>query len=213
MPRLDLKALFRKPRSNKSLGLAAAILAIGGLLGVLYVILSGPVHALDNVPEALATLKPLQSPRPVPAVAIADAAGTRHMLGKGTHGYVLVNLWASWCRPCVRELPALAKLKAAMPPGRLTVLAVNVGRSNAAQTAAFLKKQGAAGLGVWLDTNVALMRAFNAYGLPTSVLIDPKGEVVARAVGAADWDAPSALSYFKALPLPKKTKLVAKPAS
>lgn len=210
MPRLDLKALSKSP-----LTLAAAGLALAGLLGVLYVILSGPVHALDDVPAALATLKPLETPKPAPAVAISDGAGKRHMLVEGAHGYVLVNLWASWCGPCVRELPALAKLKAAMPPSRLTVLAVNVGRSNAAQTAAFLRKQGASGLGVWRDTNVALMRAFGAYGLPTSVLIDPKGQIVARAVGAAKWDAPSALAYFRALPLPKPPapKPAAKPAS
>jgi hypothetical protein len=68
---------------------------------------------------------------------------------------------------------------------------------------------------VWRDINVALMRAFKAYGLPTSVLIDPQGREVARAVGAADWAAPAASAYFKALPMPKPAAKTSKskPAS
>jgi thiol-disulfide isomerase/thioredoxin len=210
MSSFDSKAPSRKP-----LVLLGTILALGALAG-LYVIFLRPVHALNNVPDTLAKLKVLQRPKPAPAIAITDGAGMRHMLVSGRHGYVLVNLWASWCGPCVRELPALAKLKSAIPPARLKVLAVNVGRSNAAETAAFLRQHNASGLGVWLDSDVALMRAFDAYGLPTSVLIDPKGRVVARAVGAAKWDAPSARAYFRALPLPKPKKPAAakaRPAS
>jgi thiol-disulfide isomerase/thioredoxin len=201
-----------KASSRKFLVLLGAILALGAVAG-LYVIFLRPVHALNNVPDTLAKLKVLHRPETAPAIAITDGAGNRHMLVSSRHGYVLVNLWASWCGPCVRELPALAKLKAAIAPARLTVLAVNVGRSNAAETAAFLKKHGASGLGVWLDSDVALMRAFDAYGLPTSVLIDPQGKVVARAVGAAKWDAPSALAYFRALPRPKPQPKPKKPAA
>lgn len=197
MPRLSLDRL---PKT--SLAIVAGTVALGAMLGVLYVILAGPVHALDRVPDALARLKPENAPVAAPAVAFTDGAGKRHMLGEFKGRYVLVNLWATWCLPCVKELPALAGLKARIAPGRLTVLAINVGRSNAEETAAFLEAHHAANLGVWRDTNVALMRSFKAYGLPTSVLIDPEGREVARAVGAADWDAPQALSYFKALPMP-----------
>jgi thiol-disulfide isomerase/thioredoxin len=195
----------------KLLAIVAAVLTFGAALGVLYVILSAPVHAVDNVPAALVTLKPLETPVPAPAVAISDAAGNRHMLGDFRGRYVLVNLWASWCQPCVRELPALAQLQAAVPAKQLTILAVNVGRSDVKQTAAFLVAHKAGGLGVWLDPQVALMRAFRAYGLPTSVLIDPQGRVIARAVGPAEWGAPSAIAYFKALPLAPKPG-AAKPA-
>lgn len=199
MPRFNLPA-----RTLKILAAVAGVMALGGVLGVLYVILSGPVHAVDRVPEALAKLTPEKAPKAVPAVAFSDGAGKRHLLAEFKGRYVLLNLWATWCNPCVRELPALARLQAAMPPGRLKIVAVNVGRSNAAETAAFLRAHHAAGLGVYLDTNVAMMRAFRAYGLPLSVLIDPDGREVARAFGASEWDAPSAIAYFNTLPLPAR---------
>jgi thiol-disulfide isomerase/thioredoxin len=58
------------------------------------------------------------------------AMAARHTLSAFKGRYVLLNLWATWCAPCVRELPALAKLQSAMPPGGLTVVAVNVGRGS-----------------------------------------------------------------------------------
>lgn len=177
-------------------------MALGAVLGVLYVILSGPVHAVDQVPPALAKLIPAKAPRSVPAVAFSDATGKRHLLSEFKGRYVLLNLWATWCNPCVRELPALAGLQAAVPPDRLKIVAVNVGRSNASETAAFLRAHGAEALSVYLDTNVAMVRAFRAYGLPLSVLIDPQGREVARGFGGSNWDAASAIGYFKALPMP-----------
>jgi len=196
MPRFSVSA-----RSVKLLAIAAGVMALGALLGVLYVILSGPVHAVDQVPPALARLIPAKEPRSVPAVAFSDAMGKRHLLSEFRGRYVLLNLWATWCNPCVRELPALARLQAAVPPDRLKIVAVNVGRSDARETAAFLGAHRAEALGVYLDSNVALVRAFRAYGLPLSVLIDPEGREVARAFGGSNWDAPSAIAYFKALPM------------
>ena len=113
--------------------------------------------------------------------------------------YVLLNLWATWCGPCVKDLPALAKLQAALPAAKLTVLTVNVGHGSAADTASFLKAHNAASLPVLIDSNSSFIRNFGAYGLPLSVLIDPQGREIARAEGPAEWDAPSAIAYFRVL--------------
>ena len=63
----------------------------------------------------------------------------------------------------------------------------------------FLKSHKAGGLDTYVDSNIALVRAFGAYGLPVTVLIDPQGKVVARAEGGADWSTPEAIAYFKQL--------------
>ena len=174
---------------------AAALVAIALIAaGLLYVIPSGHVHAK---PHELAALALDKAPVAVPAVAFTDASGNRQLLSHYRGRYVLLNLWATWCGPCVKELPALAKLHGAIP--QLTVLTVNVGRSNAADTAAFLKANDAASLPVLLDTDAAFIRGFGAFGLPLSVLIDPEGREVARAEGPAEWDAPAAVAYFRAL--------------
>jgi thiol-disulfide isomerase/thioredoxin len=178
--------------------LIAAVILIGAAAAFLYRS-RADVHASgDAPPPALAELKS-ETPHAVPDVAFSDAAGGRHTLSSYRGRYVLLNLWATWCAPCVKELPALAKLQGAVPPGQLTVLTVNVGRSSAGETAAFMKDHHANSLPVDLDTDTAFIRAFGAFGLPLSILIDPQGREIARAVGPADWDAPDSITYFKTL--------------
>jgi thiol-disulfide isomerase/thioredoxin len=179
--------------SRLVMGLAAAVVLIGAVSVFLYRSQAG-VHAL---PLTLAEMKS-ETPHAVPDVAFSDAAGTRHTLSAYRGRYVLLNLWATWCAPCVQELPALARLQASVPTAKLTVLTVNVGHSSTAETAKFLKDHGAGALPVDLDSNTAFIRAFGAFGLPLSILIDPQGREVARAVGPADWDAPDSIAYFKA---------------
>lgn len=147
---------------------------------------------------ALAKLKPDAKPVPIPAVAFSDATGARHNLSEFRGRYLLLNLWATWCAPCVKELPALSHLQSAIGSQKLTVVPVNVGRDNAADTAKFLKHHHAA-LPVYIDTNSAFLHAFGAYGLPLTVLIDPQGRETARAIGAVRWDAPESIAYFKSL--------------
>ncbi|HEX3673687.1 MAG TPA: TlpA disulfide reductase family protein [Rhizomicrobium sp.] len=186
------------PRLNVRIAaLAAALIVIVGAV-VLYVIHVRAVHAAQE-PPSLAALAFDPAPVTMPDVAFADASGAHHPLSAFKGRYVLLNLWATWCAPCVKELPALARLQAALPTAKLTVVTVNVGRGSVADTAAFLKAHGAASLPVYVDSNTALIRAFGAVGLPLSVLIDPQGREVARAAGPADWDDAAAIAYFKAL--------------
>ncbi len=183
---------------------AAGLVVIAAAL-VLYGMMSGSVHGGGATPPAvLADLKPVTPAKTVPAVAFSAADGSRHMLSEFKGRYVLLNLWATWCAPCVKELPALAALQKAVSKDQLVVVPVNVGRSDAKKTGQFLKKHGAGSLPVYNDTNIALVRAFRAYGLPASILIDPQGREIARAMGPAEWDAPAAITYFKNLPLAPK---------
>ena len=170
----------------------AAVLALLAGLGVLYLILARTVHA---PPEALANLK-AEAARPAPAVTFTDAAGTRHSLTEFRGRYVLLNLWGTWCAPCARELPALARLSRALP-NQLTVIAVALPPGDASEAEAFLAQHDAAALRPYVDSQTMFFRAFRAYALPLTVLIDPKGNEIARAVGPAQWDAPAAISYLK----------------
>jgi thiol-disulfide isomerase/thioredoxin len=190
------------PFSRPTLLAALAALVIAAVAGVLYVIRPMPVHAWTQPPAALAQLAMDKTPVEIPGVAFTDAAG-RHQTLAGFKGhYVLLNLWATWCAPCVRELPALARLGDTLPAGQVSIVAVNVGRSTAADSAAFLKAHGAANLAVYVDSYRAFIRVLDANGLPLSVLIDPKGREVARVLGPAQWDDPQAVSYLRFLMRP-----------
>ena len=174
---------------NRVLTVKAAVLLV---LGVLYGI--APSHAKPAMPAPLAAET---KAAPVPQTPFLDAKGGKHKIGDFKGRYVLVNLWATWCAPCVQELPSLVKLQAAVPG--IKVLAVDVGHDKPDKAAAFLKDHKADSLGVYVDTELALLHAFGAYGLPTTVLVDPNGKEVAKAQGPAEWNQPQFVAYFKSL--------------
>lgn len=147
---------------------------------------------------ALAKLKP-EEPKPIPRVTFIGVAGRTHSLREFRGHYVLLNLWATWCAPCVRELPALAKLQDAVGKKRLKVIPVNVGRATIGDTSSFLASNKAESLPAYVDTRNAFLRTFGAFGLPLTVLIDPKGREIARAVGAVKWDAHDSTAHFRSL--------------
>ena len=188
----------------RSIAVVAAIVVIAGL-AVLYGMRRASVHAPLTPPATLAQLVTAKAPQAVPDVAFVGGDGSRHSLTEFKGKYILLNLWAVWCAPCVKELPALAKLKSELPAGQMDVVAVDVARGTPADAKAFLEGHNASKLTTYIDPQLTLMRAFGAYGLPLTILIDDKGREIARAVGPADWDAPESIDYFKAL--------AAKPAS
>lgn len=155
------------------------------------------VHRGLEPPKALAVLVLEKSPKTAPAVSFSDASGRRHSLADLRGHYVLLNLWATWCAPCVGELPALAQLSR-LAPG-LKVLAVDVGHDDVRAASQFLKSHNAALLATYVDSDIMMVRSFGAYGLPTTVLIDPAGAVIAKAEGPADWSSGQSVAYFKAM--------------
>ncbi|MES2472406.1 MAG: TlpA disulfide reductase family protein [Pseudomonadota bacterium] len=149
-------------------------------------------HGLEP-PASLAVLKLEKEPKSAPSVGF-DAGGRRYALEEFRGRYVLLNLWATWCAPCVAELPALVRLQARAPG--LRVVAVNTDRKGV-DAAAFLQANRARALVPYRDTDVTMLKSFKAYGLPLTVLIDPEGKIIARAEGPAEWDSPEAVKYFK----------------
>jgi thiol-disulfide isomerase/thioredoxin len=183
-------------KTGKIVTVLAVILAVA--LGVLYGKGLMNVHHEARIPASLAVLTPQNPAKTAPDIGFTDAAGTRHALSALKGRWVLVNMWATWCAPCVAELPALAQLKSAVPG--LTVIAVDLTHNDKpADSDKVLRAHHAGSLGAFADTDVAMMSAFTVAGLPTTVLIDPTGKVLYRAEGPAQWSAPESVDYFKDL--------------
>ena len=163
-------------------------------LGVLYGKGLLSVHQGFQPPASLSVLALEKAPKPAPDVHFTDAAGGRHALDAFRGRYVLLNLWATWCGPCVNELPSLARL-ATFAPG-LKVLAIDTDHEKV-DAAGFLKSHGAGSLPVYVDSERMMLRSFVVPGLPTTILIGPDGKVIARAEGPADWGSEEAVAYFK----------------
>jgi len=125
-----------------------------------------------------------------PDAAFANGDGEQTTLAEIADGKpLLVNLWASWCAPCVKELPTLDKLsQAAGSPVKVAAISQDSGPH--ASVEAFLTSHKIADLEAYQDKDMHLSGALNAQVLPTSVLFDAKGKEVWRYVGDRDWTSP-----------------------
>ena len=165
------------------------------VLGVLYGKGLLSVHQGLEPPGSLSVLALEKTPKAAPEVHFVDGQGNRHALSSFQGRYVLLNLWATWCGPCVNELPSLARLSRFAPGVR--VVAVDTGDKDTVDAAAFLKEHNAGNLAPYRDNEKVMMKSFTAFALPMTVLIDPQGKIVAKAAGPADWGSAEAVKYFK----------------
>ena len=128
----------------------------------------------------------------LPAVALADPQGKSLNTGALSGTPLLLNLWATWCAPCVEEMPLLDKL-AGDYEGKLRVVVASQDLQGAEKVVPFFEKARFAHLEPWLDRGNLLSTAFGGDGvLPTTVLYDASGQEVARVVGGFDWQSPEA---------------------
>ena len=137
--------------------------------------------------------------RPLPAFTFLDAEGQEKTVADFAGQGLVVNLWATWCAPCVAEMPALEKLAAALAAERVAVLPLSSDRGGKAVVEAFYQRVGLTGLGVWLDPRGAAARALGARGLPTTVIVDRAGQERARLEGDAAWDRPDMVAAVRRL--------------
>jgi thiol-disulfide isomerase/thioredoxin len=173
------------------------------IAAVLYVNNGRTVHAGAEPPGVLDKLKLVGARLDAPDAAFIDAAGRTVNLADFRGRYVLLNLWATWCGPCITELPELAKLNAELPQDRMTVVPIDMlEKVDAEKLSAFLAMHDAGGLPVYMDREFSVQRGFVANELPLTVLIDAGGRIVAKAAGAQKWADPSAVAYFKAISAP-----------
>ncbi|MGC2854601.1 TlpA family protein disulfide reductase [Novispirillum sp. DQ9] len=120
-------------------------------------------------------------------ITFTDGAGKALTLKDFAGKTVVLNLWATWCPPCLNEMPALDRLQAAMGGETFTVVALNQDRGGAEVARTWLADKGL-GLDVYADPTGSVARALEAAGLPTTVVIDAQGFERARLIGEAEWD-------------------------
>jgi len=149
---------------------------------------AGPPDA--DAPLAALGLTAPHERLPAPAFRLADLDGRPVAPADLAGRLVLVNFWATWCAPCVKELPALEALWSAYRERGLTVLAVNVDRGRRSHVARYAKKLGLT-LPVLPDPDGNLRRAYEVRALPTTYLIGRDGRILGRSMGEQAWDDPS----------------------
>lgn len=165
--------------------------------GAAYYVTRGPSEGGPPLDGPMAAFQLFDAPRSAPEITFSDAAGNSLSLADFSGRVVLVNLWATWCQPCIEEMPSLDRLQAAMADAGLAVLAVSIDRGGADQVLPFFDEIGIAHLDPYFDPEGQSPRAFAARGFPTTVLIDRAGRWVGTLEGWADWDSAEARSLVE----------------
>ena len=143
------------------------------------------------MPQSVDALRP-QPPAVLPALRFTAADGSARSLADYAGRGVVLNFWATWCVPCVSEMPALDALSRALADRRIVVLPVSLDHAGADAVKPFYAGHGIASLPVLLDIHAGAMAALRLDGIPTTLVIDRGGREVARVQGPVRWDAPEA---------------------
>jgi thiol-disulfide isomerase/thioredoxin len=114
---------------------------------------------------------PNSPPIPAPTISVVDLAGNTVSLSDFAGRLVLINLWATWCEPCLREMPSLERMQSRLGD-KITVVAISEDRGGSKTVEPFINKLGLKSFKTYLDPKSDAGRAFKVAGLPTSFLID-----------------------------------------
>jgi len=163
----------------------------------------------DLAKGELAAFAPTLTPTRIPDLAFLDPEGRPLRLSQlGGDGLKLVNIWATWCVPCRKEMPALDELQARLgarggdgAPG-FEVIAVNIDQRNPDKPKAFMEETGIHNLVLYTDPKAQAFQDLRAvgrgFGLPTTMLIDAEGCEIGHIAGPAEWASPDAIALLRA---------------
>jgi thiol-disulfide isomerase/thioredoxin len=202
---------------RKAALIAAAVLAGLGALAAVYGVLGlarnpgdpacRPALDLARRIEPLvhgevAAVRPAEDARKLPVLAFQDADGRPKSLADWQGRTVLVNLWATWCIPCRKEMPALDALQDKLGSPQFEVVAVNIDTRNLDKPKTWLHGIGVGHLAYYSDANAKVFQdlkvAGKAVGMPTTLLIDPSGCEIASLSGPAEWASPDGVKLITA---------------
>ncbi|MES0812216.1 TlpA disulfide reductase family protein [Roseibium sp. SCPC15] len=133
-----------------------------------------------------------------PELNIPDLAGKIHQVGDYKGKTVLVSFWATWCPPCRKEMPTLARLSRELGTDDYAVLAVNVG-DKPEKITSFLDQIDHEGMPILMDQNTELPSKWFLRGLPVTYILNPSGEVAYGAIGERVWDSPAMVSGIRSI--------------
>ncbi len=208
----------RRSTSNRTVLIAAAVLAgalvgLAGVYGIKNMARNPDAAACGGALEAakritplahgeVAALTPAAAPLRLPDVAFHDGSGGERHLADWDGRTVLLNLWATWCVPCRREMPALDTLEAKLGAPSFEVVAVNIDQRDPEKPKAWLRDVGIKKLAYYSDASGKIFTDLKlvglAFGMPTTILVDPAGCEIGAMAGPAEWASEDGVKLIQA---------------
>jgi thiol-disulfide isomerase/thioredoxin len=143
-----------------------------------------------------------QTPKTLPSLAFKDASGADKTLADWRGRTVLLNLWATWCVPCRKEMPALDALQSRLGGADFEVVSINIDTRDVEKPRTWLKEVGIAKLGYYADNSAKVFQDLKAvgkaFGMPTTLLVDRNGCELATLAGPAEWASDDAVTLVTA---------------
>lgn len=196
----------RRPAAGRrriSVAVGAVALALLGAALISYELRSiskvaqVPATETETFPPPAFSFTPPEELRPMPVLQFADAEGRDLSLADFRGKVVLLNVWATWCTPCRREMPTLDRLQAKLGGSDFEVLALSVDAQGIAAIEPFFDEIGVKALRIYIDRTGKAAQALSIVGLPTTLLIDRMGRERGRMVGPAEWDSTETIELIR----------------
>ena len=209
-----------RPAAKSRIPLAAGVVVIGALAAFAGVYATGSLKpggsgdsTCSGAVEVARRIAPLAhgevaaltmatAPLRLPDLAFEDAEGKPRKLSDWRGKTVLVNLWATWCVPCRKEMPALDTLQGKLGGKEFEVVAINIDTRDPEKPRAWLKEAGVDRLAYYADISAKIFQDLKAigkaFGMPTTVIVDPNGCEVAYLAGPAEWASEDAVKLVTA---------------
>ncbi len=184
---------MRLLRIAPALGIAAAVLLGCDSSSSQAVAATGPVAGKVRMFSLHAT------PRPVPALAFQNDSGKTVRLSDFRGKVVVLNVWATWCAPCREEMPTLDRLQAQLGGPKFEVVALSVDHDGSRGVQQFFRDIGVKYLRWYIDPTPRTLDELKVFGLPATLLIDPKGLELGRLLGATQWDSPEMVRFLRGM--------------
>lgn len=154
------------------------------------------VWAAQQLPQNLIVNR---TPSPVASIEFEDQGGKTRNLGDFKGKIIVLNIWATWCVPCRKEMPTLDHLQAALGGPDFEVVPVSIDLGGIVAVRKFYADIGVLNLSIYVDISGRATHQIGAFGVPTTLILDRDREEIARAVGPAEWDSPEIMQFLRSV--------------
>lgn len=164
------------------------------LLVVFILVLAGAVYIYTNLPNTTAVVVGDLAPD----FQLEDTSGKPVSLASLRGKVVIVNFWATWCPPCIEEMPSMERLNKAMAGDDFVMLAINTEQNGRSVVPGFLKRTPHT-FQILYDDQAVVQTRYGVYKFPESFILRKDGSVAEKIIGPIDWSSPQTIAYFKSL--------------
>ena len=137
------------------------------------------------------------APKAIANIQFQDSSGQKIQLADYRGKTILLNIWATWCGPCRKEMPTLDRLQQTLGGETFEVVALSVDRAGTSVVRKFYEEIGIKHLRIVIDPTMRVMPELRVIGLPMTYLVSPSGKEIGRLIGPAEWDAAEMVVFLK----------------